>query len=66
MNVQEHEAAVKIGHKLGEKKLHLMRQVVAYCGISFSLEVLENTLKVEVRAAPSSTFERPWTMLNVP
>eukprot|EP00240_Pyramimonas_obovata_P014718 CAMPEP_0118946626 /NCGR_PEP_ID=MMETSP1169-20130426/44540_1 /TAXON_ID=36882 /ORGANISM="Pyramimonas obovata, Strain CCMP722" /LENGTH=218 /DNA_ID=CAMNT_0006892647 /DNA_START=136 /DNA_END=788 /DNA_ORIENTATION=- len=47
VTAKEHETAVKIGRKLGEKKLHLLRQVVAHCGISFCLELLEATLKVE-------------------
>jgi hypothetical protein len=53
---QEHEAAVKIGKAIREKKTHLLRQLVRYLGKPACLEVLEETLRIEVRHATPSRW----------
>jgi hypothetical protein len=49
-DVQEHNAAVGICKAIREKKTHLIRQLVRYVGKPVCLEVLEETLKIEVRS----------------
>ena len=55
---QEHEAAVKIGKAIREKKTHLLRQVVRYLGKPACLEVLEETLRIEVSSRISLWVEQ--------